>query len=269
MADRRRRLRYYGGLLAVQVRTSLTTAMQYRADFLVQGAMSLYWLGWNLVPLLVLFGDRASVAGWSFEAALVVMANFVILRGVLEGAINPSLGAVVEQIRTGAFDYTLLRPADAQFLVSTARFAPWRILDVAGGIALLIYAFVRLGRAPGPGELAAGLVLLSAGLVLMYALWLMVVAAAFWVVRLDNLAYLLSSVFDAARWPAAVFRGTWRVIFSFVLPLALMTTVPAEAMLGRLTLTTGLSAIAGAVAVSALARLVWLFALRNYTSASS
>ena len=265
----RRRLPYYAGLLAVQLRTSLTTAMQYRADFLVQGAMSLYWLGWNLVPLLVLFDHRASVAGWSFEAALVVMANFVILRGILEGAINPSLGAVVEQIRSGAFDYTLLRPADAQFLVSTARFAPWRALDVLGGLALLVYALVRLGHVPDLGQLAAGLVLLGAGLVLMYALWLIVVAAAFWVVRLDNLAFLLSSVFDAARWPAAVFRGTWRVIFTFVLPLAVMTTMPAEALLGRLDLTTGLAAIAGAAVAAAIARAIWRLALRNYTSASS
>ena len=136
------RVGYYGRLFAVQARASIVTSMQYRADFIVQGAMSLYWLGWNLLPLIVLYRDRDSVAGWSFGGALVVMAWFVIVRGILEGAVNPSLSAVIEQIRSGAFDYTLLRPADAQFLVSTARFAPWRVLDVLGGVGLLIYALV-------------------------------------------------------------------------------------------------------------------------------
>ena len=42
---------------------------------------------------------------------------------------------------------------------------------------------------------------------LLYALAILVISAAFYVVRLDNLIYLFNSVFDAARWPASVFRG--------------------------------------------------------------
>ena len=92
----------YPRLLALQLRVSLTTAMQYRADFFVEGLMSVYWLGWNLLPLFILYGDRTSVAGWDFPSALVVIGWFVVLRGILEGAINPSLVDIVERIRTGA-----------------------------------------------------------------------------------------------------------------------------------------------------------------------
>lgn len=263
------RLGYYARLFGVQARASVVTSMQYRADFLVSGAMSIYWLGWNLIPLLVLYDDRATVAGWSFGAALVVMANFVIMRGVLEGAVNPSLGAVIEQIRSGAFDYTLLRPADAQFLVSTARFAPWRLLDVLGGVGLLIYALAQVDARPSLAQVGAGVGLLLAGLVVMYSLWIMIVATAFWVVRMDNLIYLLSSVFDAARWPATVFRGTWRFVFTFVIPLAVMTTYPAQALLGTLTGAAALACLGTAAIVAIVARVVWRLALRSYTSASS
>ncbi len=263
------RAAYYARLFAVQARASIVTSMQYRADFIVQGAMSVYWLGWNLLPLFVLYQDRDAVAGWSFGGALVVMAWFVIVRGILEGAVNPSLAAVIEQIRSGAFDYTLLRPADAQFLVSTARFAPWRMLDVLGGVGLLVYALVEVGHTPSPAQLGAGLLLLVSGLIVMYSLWILIVATAFWVVRMDNLIYLLGSVFDAARWPAQVFRGAYRVIFTFVIPLAVMTTYPAMALLGQLTLTTGLACVGAAVVAAVLARAVWGLALRSYTSASS
>ena len=153
--------------------------------------------------------------------------------------------------------------------MSTARFAPWRVLDVLGGIGLLVYALVEVGTAPTPGQLAAGVVLLGAGLVVMYSLWIMIVATAFWVVRMDNLIYLLSSIFDAARWPSTVFRGTWRFLFTFVVPLALMTTYPAKAMLGTLDASAAVACVGGAVAVACVARLVWKLALRNYTSASS
>lgn len=263
------RLAYYVRLLWVSVRTSLITAMQYRADFLIQGAMSILWTGLAIFPLLVLFGDRGSVAGWSFDHALVVMGLFTVMRGVLEGAINPSLLAVVERIRTGSFDYTLLKPADAQFLVSTTRFDPWHVTDVLFGLGIIVYAFVDLGRAPGAGELLAALLLITAAVAVMYSLWILIIASAFWVIRMDNLVFLLGAIFDAARWPIHVFRGTWRFIFTFVIPLALMTSFPAMALLGTLSLRTAIASLGGSAVFFLLARSVWTLAIRSYTSASS
>jgi ABC-2 type transport system permease protein len=260
----------YVHLLGAQLRVSIATAMQYRADFVLEGLMSLYWLGWNLLPLFILYGpERTSVAGWSFPEALIVMAWFIVLRGLLEGLVSPSLIEVVEKIRMGSFDYVLLKPADAQFLVSTARFAPWRIVDVLGGIGVAVYAFAELGRPPAPIDLVAGVVLLAAGALVMYSLWIMMVSASFWVVRLDNLAYLLSAVFDTARWPVQFFRGFWRILFTFILPLALMTTYPALAILGRIDGATTAACLAGAAVLAAVSRWIWQAAIGNYTSASS
>jgi ABC-2 type transport system permease protein len=89
------------------------------------------------------------------------------------------------------------------------------------------------------------------------------------VIRLDNLTYLLDAVFDTARWPVQVFKGAWRIVFTFVLPLALMTTYPAMAILGRISLGTAVACIAGALGLAIVARLLWIGAVRNYTSASS
>jgi ABC-2 type transport system permease protein len=96
-----------------------------------------------------------------------------------------------------------------------------------------------------------------------------VISAAFWVVRLDNLIYLFNSIFDAGRWPSTVFRGGWRILFTFVIPLALMTTYPALAVLGKLHPLTALEALGGAFVFVLLSRLVWTRALGHYTSASS
>lgn len=259
----------YARLLGVQVRASAVTSMQYRVDFLVEGAMSFYWLGWNLVPLLVLYSQRDTVAGWTFPSALVVIAWFTVLRGMLEGAINPSLIGVVEKIRSGEFDYLLLKPADAQFLVSTAKFEPWKIIDVLGGFGLAAAAFVMLDRAPAVEHVALCALLLLAAALVLYSLWILIISASFWVIRLDNLVYLFMAVFDAARWPIMVFRGFWRILFTFVIPLALMTTYPAMAILGTLDARTALFALGGALLFATVSRLLWRAAIRSYTSASS
>lgn len=259
----------YLRLLAAQVRASTLTLLQYRVDFVTDGLLEALWAVTALVPLFVVFGSRTEVAGWSFGEALLVTGWFTMLQAVLEGAINPSLTTVVEHIRKGTLDFVLLKPADAQFLVSTAKFQPWRATNVLTSTGIFVYAFHLLGRAPTvTGLLEAGFLLLTST-VLLYSFWILTVSAAFYVVKVDNLTFLFNSIFDAARWPSSVFRGVLAFVFTFVIPLALMTTYPALAMLGKLRPATLLFALLGSCAFALLARLVWLGSIGKYTSASS
>lgn len=262
-------MRRYLRLLAVQLRTSAALAMQYRVEFLVEGGLALFWMTWSLVPILVVFGRREAVAGWSFEEALVVVGWFTVVKGVLEGAVNPSLALVVEHIRKGTLDFVLLKPADAQFLVSTARFKPWRAVDIVAGLGLFAYAFHRMGRVPSAGAVLSSVLLLVCAILVLYSLWILVISAAFYVVKIDNLSYLFLSIFDAARWPVSVFKGALRFFFTFVIPLALMTTYPALALLDRLDVRHAVEALGGALVFAAAARWLWLRSIGRYTSASS
>jgi ABC-2 type transport system permease protein len=243
--------------------------MTYRADFLLEGALALLSLGLLLLPWMVLFDNRETVAGWQAHEALMVIAYFTGLRAVLEGLVSPSLVDLLEKIRSGAFDYVLLKPADAQALVSTSRCEPWQIFNLLFAIGLAVYAFADRGHGPSAADVGLGVVLFLSGLLAMYSLWLLCAAAGFWVVRLDNLTYLLGAIFDVARWPVHVFRGAWRFVFKFIIPVAVMTTYPAQALLGGLDGETALATIGGALALALVSRLVWRLAIRSYTSASS
>jgi ABC-2 type transport system permease protein len=67
----------------------------------------------------------------------------------------------------------------------------------------------------------------------------------------------------------AAYPIAYRVFFTFVVPVAFLTTVPAEAMLGRTQLLSVV--VAGILAIGSFlgAKFFWQFALRFYTSASS
>jgi len=262
-------LRRYAGLFRAQLAISALTAMQYRTDFVVRGLIAILWMGVTLVPVLVIFGVRQTVAGWTFPESLLVVAWFTLLHAVLEGAVSPSLTAVVEHVRNGTLDFVLLKPADAQFLVSTAKIEPWHVVDVVGALVIFGYGFAKVGRWPTALEVLAGLAFLILAVVILYSFWILVVSASFWVVKVDNLSYLFGSLFDAARWPITVFRGALRIVFTFVFPIALLTTYPAMALLGKLQVKTAFGALAGGLAFAAVARRVWGRALSFYTSASS
>lgn len=256
-------------LLAVQLKISTVLAMQYRWEFLLDGFFAVFWTVTALLPLRLVFDERQVIAGYTYPEALCVAGFFTMLQGVLEGAIHPSLATVIDHVRTGTLDFVLLKPADAQLLVSTQRFAPWRGVNVLAGLGVLAWAFVTMGRVPGWGDVALAMLMFALSILVMYSLWILVVSATFHVGRIDNLRYLVLAVFDAARWPSSVYRGVAGFVFTFVIPLALMTTHPARALLGTLSASVVVASWAGGLLFMAMARAVWMRSLARYTSASS
>ena len=257
----------YARLFLVQIKAAALLSLQYRVDFFVQAFMALFWSGIALVPLLVLLSMRSGVAGWTADESLIVVGLFMALKGVLVGVIQPSLGNVVEHIRKGTLYFLLLKPVDAQFLLSTSKLDLARVVYVIAGLAVSSWALARTGAAPGARDLGLALLVLACALAILYALWIMVVSLAFYVVKIDNLSYLIVSTFDAARWPSSVFRGALAFVFTFVIPLALMTTYPALALLGRIRAAEITTAVVVALAFLVLSRAVWLRSVRAYTGA--
>lgn len=262
-----RTLRRYLRLLGIQLRASLLLSMQYRFDFLLELVMVAFWSASSLVPLLVLFQMRTGVAGWTWPEALVVFSFFMIVKGILSGAIQPALGNAVEHIRKGTLDFLLLKPADAQFLVSTARFDFARVSDLLGGSVLLGYAVMHTGRVPTLTAIGMTLLLLLGAVSILYSIWLVLLSLAFLVVKVDNLSHLFLALYDAARWPSTVFQGLLSFLFTFVIPLALMTTYPALAILDRIEPLQALLALGTAAVFLVMGRMVWLLSIRRYTSA--
>ena len=114
--------------VAALLRTALITAMQYRASFWGEAGMALVWTAWTVLPLFVVFDQTAGVAGWTRQESLLVVGFFVIMDGVLSAFVEPNLRAVVEHVRRGTLDFVLLKPMDAQLMVSLHRTAPTRSL---------------------------------------------------------------------------------------------------------------------------------------------
>ena len=257
----------YLRLLGIQLRASVLLAMQYRLDFVATTLMVPLWTAAALAPLLVLFRLRTEVAGWSREEALLVVGFFTLLKGFLAGAMQPSLLNAVEHVRKGTLDFLLLKPVDAQFMISTSKFDFARLADVVAGMAIIVYALVALGTLPHPAEAAAAAALLVAGGAILYSFWILAVSLAFHVVKVDNLAYLIVSTYDAARWPSSVFRGVFAFAFTFIVPLALMTTYPALALLGTLTWSQAAVSVVAATSFLVLSRAAWQRSISRYTSA--
>jgi ABC-2 type transport system permease protein len=250
------------------LRSSLMASLQYRADFWFHALAGVVRTGVAVAPLWLVLQHAPSVAGWSGPSAALIMAFFLLLQALQGGFLEPNLGEVVEAIRDGRLDLWLLKPVDAQALVSLRKVDPTYLGDGIAAAAIAAYA-ISLQPPASALDAVIAAYLLGCGLVSMYGLWLAATCTSFFWVRVDNLRYLLMSASDAGRWPRQVF-GPWiRLVLTAVVPVAVVTSFPAEALRARWTLAHLASASVIAVVFGLGSRRLWLRSLARYTSASS
>lgn len=250
------------------VRASLMTGLQYRSDFVFDGVAGLARTAALAAPLALVYLHADEVMGWAPAEAALVLALFLLMNGVIGGLVEPNLGEVVEAVRTGTLDLVLMKPADAQLLVSLRTVAPSHLWDVLAAALVAGWALPQVGW-PTPLDTLVAALLLLLGLGAMYGLWLLTISASFVFVRVDNLRFLLWSVTDAGRWPITVFSGAVRWLLTVAVPVALLTSFPAMALLGRWDAPLLATAVLTGVGFLAASRWVWVRALSRYTSASS
>ena len=78
-------------------------------------------------------------------------------------------------------------------------------------------------------------VLMASGIAIFYALWIILMGFTFWFIKFDNNVTILQALIEAGRYPATVYPPWLRLIVSFIVPIALATTVPVQALRGELT----------------------------------
>ena len=260
-------MKRYRRVLSVFWRSSVAAEMEYRWNFVLAGISSLGNLAGSLFGLFLFYRGEYHFEGWSWHESLVVLGVFTALTGISTAFLTPNLNRMVLQVQEGTFDFVLLKPIDSQFAVSLRTLSPWGLPDVAFGLGLVGYAAVQLSLSPT--SMLLGVVPFVAAVLTLYNLWFLIASTTIWFVKVYNATEVLRGVLDAGRFPIDAYPVAYRFFFTFVVPVAFLTTVPAEAALGRGVLGWSLGALGLAAITFVLARAFWRFALRSYTSASS
>jgi ABC-2 type transport system permease protein len=256
-------------LLWLFVRLGAQHELAYRGNLAAQALLSGSNLAASLAFLAVVYGQTESLAGWRPPELLALWGVFYVLTGLLGAVVQPSLQQLVEDVPRGTFDYTLAKPVDAQALASIQQVQVWRLLDSAIGIALLVLALVQFPGGNEPARTLSFVAALALGAAMLYSCCVALAALAFWLVRIENVLLVFLTFWEAGRWPVSLYPGWLRAGLTVVVPVAFATTIPAEALRGRLGPVTlaASAALAGSFLVAS--RWLWLRGLRRYSGASA
>jgi len=247
--------------------TALAAELEYRVNFLISAVSSFSGLIGSIFGLFLFYQNDYTFPGWNWNQSLIVLGVFTILQGFSATFLAPNLNRIVRHIQQGTLDFVLLKPISSQFWLSTHTLSPWGLPDLLFGGLIIGYAGDRLGLPLYFYGL--GIVPLLFGFVILYSLWFMLGAMSIWFVKIYNVTEVLRGLLEAGRFPMVAYPTAYRFFFTFVVPVTFLTTVPAEAFLGRGNL--GWIMAAGILGASLLwiSSAFWRFALRFYTSASS
>ena len=251
------------------VRAAIVEEMEYRSNFFANVLNTLSRLLIALLTLQVFFLQTDEIGGWRFEQVLVLLGVFNALVGFDEMLLSPNIGRIVQHIRKGTLDLILTKPVDSQFYISFRHIVFWPITDVLLGFGMVWYGGHLMGLAFSVTNLLGFILMFLAALVTLYAIWMLLMTMSFWFVKVENLSFLFSSLFDTARFPVTVYKGMLRVILTYIFPVAVLTTFPAAAFTGRLQGWEAFVSIVVAGVLLLATRLFWKKALRHYSSASS
>lgn len=257
----------YWRVLRLFWQVAIAAELEYRINFVIAIISSVGGLVGSLFGLFLFYRTGYTFQGWSWEEALVVLGIFTILQGISATFLVPNLNKIVSHVQEGTLDFVLLKPISSQFWLSAHTVSPWGLPDLIFGLVIIFYAGGRL--ALSPIDYLAMLPPLALGIVSLYSLWFILAATSIWFVKVYNVTEVLKSLLEAGRFPVEGYPAAYRVFFTFVIPVAFLTTVPAQAMLGRIDLTWLLGSALLAAALFQTSRWFWQFALRFYTSASS
>ena len=243
--------------------------LAYRADTVVNILVSLFWLGWDLAGLSIIFANTQEINGWRTGDLIALLGVFRLINVLTQMVIWPNTELFNRGIREGTLDYTFLMPANSQALISIRRIVVWQAFNIIVAAGLIIGGLGLSGGGVTVGSLVSFLALMISGMTLIYSLWIVLISLTFWFTKFDNNVTLLQALIDTGRYPATVYPIWLRVLITFVVPIAVATTVPLQALRGELEVWQIGAYLAAGVVGFWLATRVWRAGSRRYSGASS
>jgi ABC-2 type transport system permease protein len=256
-------------LLSAFLKVNIQMSLAYRADAVVNILLNLMWLGWELLSLSIIFNNTQTIGGWGFGELIALLGVFRLVHTMMMALVWPNTEKFNQSIRDGSMDYTLLQPVNSMFLVTFSRITIWRAWDLVLSAVLIVIGINLSGGTTTPLDILTFLLLTASGAIIIYSLWIVLIALTFWFTKFDNNVTILQALMDAGRYPVTVYPWWLQILITFIIPIAVATTVPLQGLRGDLAISRVLMFLAIGVASFFVASQVWKAGLKQYSGASS
>lgn len=262
-------LSQYLKIWLASMRYSIVRNLMFRFDTILWFLVEAAWMVVNIVLIEVIFGHIDSLAGWSKHEMLLLVGTSMVIGRLFMGLFMSNLFEIGRTVRSGTFDFFLAQPGNPLFMVSTRKVELDGLFNAILGVALVVFAAVKLELHPGLWDMLAFVLMVVCGLLIHYSVCAILMSTTFWIIRTDGVEGGYFTLFEFSRLPRSAFRGLGNIVFVYLFPAVIVSNIPARTLIDGIQPVTLLWLIGVTIAWFWLAVFLFNRGLRQYTSASS
>lgn len=263
-------LRRYWQIYVMLWRNSVVREMGFKSNFLLWIVVELLWFGLQLSFMTVLYQHTNRIGDWSQFQVVLLVGTSQLIQQLFTALFLNNCVQISEHVRTGRMDFFLLLPVNTRFLLSFRQVDLGAFVNAASALLVICYAGRQLHLVLSVAQVAGFILLCSAGVLVHYSLMFLLTSVSFWTVKAQGIVWGYYNLFNIARLPDVVFRGSFRVVFTFILPMLLVANVPAKLLVQKLSSPFDmLLLLAMSLGCLIASEVAWRGSVRRYTSASS
>jgi ABC-2 type transport system permease protein len=263
-------LRRYWSVYTTLLRNSVIREMSFKTNFILWIFVELLWFALQLSFIAVIYSHTDRIGDWTKWEVVLLMGTAHFIQQIFQAFFLTNCVEISELIRTGKLDFMLLLPVNTRFLLSLRKVDLGAFVNAASALVVIGYSLHQLGRVPGGMEFVGFALFALTGVLIHYSLMFLLTTISFWTVRAQGIVWGYYSLFNISRLPDAAYRGVFKAVFTFVIPMVLVANVPAKVLVEKLRSPLELLLlVVMMLACAAASEILWRVSMKRYTSASS
>ncbi len=220
-----------------------------------------------LVFIIVVVSKTKQIAGYNIWQVIFFYATFNLIDTIPQ-LLMREVYRFRSYVITGDFDYFLIKPLSPLFRVM---FGGADVLDsfvILIAIGLLIFSSSNIPGITATGVLLYILLILNTMLI-AGAIHIAISALGIITTEVDSALWIYRDLTSMGRFPVEIYRDPVSFFITYVVPVGIMISFPAKAILGILSTTSFIAAFLVGGVLLVLSLYFWRYALSQYSSASS
>jgi ABC-2 type transport system permease protein len=261
-------LKKYFKIYGAFFKASAIAEIEFRLNFVMRILNDVIWYIAQIFTFEVLYMHTNLIGSWNIQQTRVFLGVLFIVDAFYMIFLQENLDRFSEKVRKGELDLILTKPVNSQFMVSFQRVSVSCLGNLMIAIGWFVVSLINLEGISWVRALWI-LVLIPSGFAILYSVRFMMSALAVILVRAENVQFVWYQLYRLGMRPDSIYLKWLQIILLTVIPVGLIASVPARAILDPPEFWVfSWSLIAAPIAVW-LSHRFWQYALSKYQSASS
>lgn len=265
-------IKKYSSIYSSFFKASLVADLEFRLNFFILICAEFVWYSTQLILYEVLYKHTSQLAGWDLSQMRVFIFLALFVDSIYMILWDPNFVKFAEDLRKGNLDLILTKPINEIFMLTSQKISISHIpcLFITGGG--LIWALIQIPDFNW-WRISWLFIMIPSGLSVIYCGRFMLNATSILFERADFLQYVWHSLFRFGLRPdgiySAVMNGFFRYILIFVVPFAMVASIPTRFLLEPINPVYIAWGLIMPIILISLTKKYWRYCVKNYSSASS